>query len=321
MKAIKEINTPFIKGRSCLFSALRVIALLFHRNYPEGYIHSFSGGWEVFYGGDKKSGIPLVFPQIEYCVSEFSKNCGLSYHVYQGEFVRECTRELLLGESKVFLAIINLSILPSRDRALDTIIKDEIHFIIIFGLDNDRRVKIYDPYLVNRKGEIETMFCRIPLDKLCNGIIECYCIEEAQDILKKDAIENVHDKISRFFHKQKVNNMYFGYAACLALSEDLRDGCFNGKQLVQMAFMIKTSLFYTLDYLPDILANGETDTYNMVDEKIRNQKKDWNSMYFRLLRRGYADKVLLNDEKKELADQLYETLLHYKDLFSFLVQS
>lgn len=321
MTAINEIKSPYIIGRSCLFSAFRVIALFFSRQYSEPIIHSLSGGWEVLYDCSNVNGIPLIFPDIKYCVSQFTKNCGLSYFLCQREFVKGCITEMLPCGNKLFLAIINLSILPNRNRGFDSVIKDEQHAVIIYGLENDMSARIYDPYLVNGKGEVETLFYEIPLDILCNGMIECYCIEKARDILAENIIEMVQDKISRFFNLQKVNNIDFGYAACLALSRDLRNGCFYGKQLVQMAFMIKTSLFYTLDFIHDIYVDCELVTRNNMDDKIRNQKKAWNSMYYKLLRKGYTDKtVLRDDEKEELANQLYDTFLQYKDLFYFLVR-
>lgn len=321
MAVIKEVKSPFVKGRSCLFSALRVIALFLDRQYSEPVIHSLSGGWEVLYDCSHGNGIPLIFPDIEYCVSQFAKNCGLSYFLCQREVVKRCITELLPCNNKLFLAIINLSILPNRNRGFDSVIEDEVHSVIIYELENDVSVRVYDPYLINKRGEVETAFYEISLDILCNGMIECYCIEKDQDIVDEDIIEIVQDKIYRFFNIQQINNMDFGYAACLALCRSLENGYFYGIQLVQMAFMIKTNLFYTLDFMHDIYVDCKSVTCNNVNDKIRNQKKVWNSMYFKLLRKGYADKaVLSDDEKRELANQLYDTFAQYKDLFYFLIK-
>lgn len=316
------LDIPELKGKSCLFSSLKIISWYFKLELPEYIIHSLSCGWEVKYESGKQDSSPFKFPVIDSVVTQFTQNCGLSLIKYTS-FDIQTDYEYLLSQGNIFLLIISPSILPDMKRKFDLEIQDEKHAVILYGINNGSYAQIYEPYLVNEKGQIENKSYKLQLEELSSKVKESYCIGINNGIMirPEKALEIMKRKIQRFFDITHVDGKPFGYNACLQLIKDMKDEKITRHQYVLLAFTLKTNFYYVYDYMLEILNDYKNGLNQDIIDDIQHQKNNWNQVYYQLLRKGYnTRKVISKDETTRVISMLHQSLLSFKTLIDILLE-
>jgi len=274
-------------GKSCLFSSLKAAADKFGICLPEYIVHSMSVGWEVAYQSPNRCEDFLLFPNIKLAVEQFALHAQLKTDTVN---LPQDTEKLiqLAGENSILLIVVDPSVLPYMERTFDSIITREMHFLLLLYDTKDKGFYVPDPYTVDKKGNVKSYFGAIETDDFAQHIQQCYILSGSGKRIS-DPHRFIYLKIRDFLDGKEYSWIppkndtvtYFGIHGCKKLLCDwMQTPCFN-KDLVRLAFFIKTNCCYVFDFFACIQRNAK---WNI---ECRTQKDNWNQIYFRLLRNGY----------------------------------
>lgn len=314
MKQKAKLYSHYV-GKSCLFSALKVVAGGFDIDMPEYIAHCLSVGWEVAYQPHNIGEELLLFPGIQKAVTQFACRCGLTMKSLGTAQNTDSILQLLLGDY-IAIAVVNPNVLPYMERTFDNIITQEMHVIILTEATLDGEIQFVDPYMVDRKGSVKSYIGLVDINFFVKHVQQCYIlsktgnpIPEPRQLLIGKIRGFIKGKTYNWIEKRAGVNTLFGMPGCMELFRTWNQHPHKDEDLVYLAFLIKTNFYYTLDFIHDILQEQDHKRKSEIEQEIQKQKHVWNQIYYCLLRSGYRKKG--ENKTNDIVERIVQELDHF----------
>ena len=326
------INTTSYSGIDCFFSS--VINILLENQYyiRETDLFFYCNGLRIEYALDLNQIHYLIFDVFRRlkCKSIVVKT---SYNnTGNAGFINNVCREL--DNNRTVLLCVSTAKLTYHEAYRGT--PDRTHFILLHGIDSDRKLAyIYDCH-IRGYGPILTYKGKASLQDIIDAThyMFWFVLENSRPITKKETFEKAIKHLRRFLEGQIVDNKYYGMAALEKYVDDFSTllECENPaftELCATIHYKIRAGCFMTIiEYMINLISENQlfqNGGYLNILEELRYVHHDWERVGLGILKAGMSGKRtdianILERSKKILAKQksVFEHVLaHWQALLNF----